>query len=106
MDERAQKYQRSDLLEEQVVLRRRVKIKSTLAPGGSCQVVKVKRNSDDNDWEEVGDEFRAYAFLQFEAPYDPEGDPIYGLVEYWPDRRKWEFYQLDFECGDEPEPAE
>jgi hypothetical protein len=92
------KFKRSDLLDEQVVLRREVKLKSTLTAGGTCTVVRIKRNDADTDWDEVGEEFQVGPSpLQFEGTYDAE-NPLYGLVEYWPGAKKWKFYQLDFNC--------
>ena len=97
------KFHRSDVLNDQIPERRRVVLKSTLDIGGTCNVKRVRpRRPDDageEDWIEVGEVFEANGGpLGFEGGYSEE-NPIYGLVERWPDSKKWEFYQLDVRCG-------
>jgi hypothetical protein len=97
------KFHRSDVLNDQVPERRRVILKSTLTIGGTCQVKRVRpgRGEDEVPWEEVGEEFEANGGpMRFEGTYD-EDAKLYGLVERWPDSKKWEFYQIDVRCPGE-----
>ena len=95
MNGRESDFRRGDQLDTQCVRRREVKLKSTLVAGGTCNVVRVQRNATDDGGDEVGDEFEVGPSpVKFAGDYDA-GDPLYGLVEYWPGSRKWKFYQLD-----------
>jgi hypothetical protein len=95
------KFHRSDVLNDQIPIRRQVKLKSSLVLGSVCYVVRVRRGADDEEeWVEVGEQFEADGGpLRFQAPYDEEV-PLYGLVERWPDGH-WCFYQLDVVCPED-----